>query len=345
MRLPRRRFVALLTAAAAGCGGSRGESASTPQKGSRATTTPTEPATRQSVTVGNSHATPEFVTVAVESDGKPLLVESYDVVPGERRTFGEVPAGADAYDVVVETAAGSRSTYRWRPGAELDGLSVTLADGIDFLRTVRCGSDCPLVVTGTTVDRPLIGDGTGRWYAPGRVVLANPGPATEASLAVWLYGESLVDARYRLPRETEVVVPLTFRSGTYRVAVETAAGRVAGDWRVPEEPTRVVDVATLDVGCGPATTELRLRNADDRPHTVRVAVERDGDLQFEGEYTLASGERRAVVPVDASGRYTVRFSLDGGAERTGAWWACPPYGTATVLVDATGTAALQRSGG
>lgn len=345
MRLHRRRLLALCAGGVAGCG-RRGDGTA---PAGHATTRPTPTATRssattQSLVVGNSRSAVAFVTVAVEAGDRTVLVESREVVPGERRTFGSLTLPTGTYDVVVETADGSRATYRWSVVDELDGLSVTLTDGIDIARTVRCGSDCPLRMAGTRIETPLIGDGTGRWYAPAQVVLTNPTAERDATLAVSLDEETLVDARYRLPRETRLAVPLTFRAGTYRVVVETDAGRVAGDWRVPEEPSRVVDVATLDVGCGAANTELRLENADDRTHTVEIDVERDGTRRFRATYTLEAGARQAVVPVDESGRYDVRIRLDGDDAGTRAWWACPPQGPATVVVDATGTVALRQAG-
>lgn len=346
MKLRRRPFLALLAGGVAGCGGRGG--GATPTE--RPTPQPTRSAgtessaTAQSISVGNSHATAEFVTVAVERDGdRTVFVGSRELVPGERRTFGRVPLSSGVYAVVVDTGSGDRATYRWHVDDALDGLSVTLAEGIDFVRSVRCAGGCPLQTDGTGIT-PLVGDGSGRWYAPARVVLTNPEAETTASLAVELDDETLVDARYRLPRDTQISVPLTYRTGTYRVAVETPGGRVAGEWQVPEEPSRVVDVATLDVGCGPANTELRVENDDDRRHTVDVGVERDGTRRFRATYTLDTGARQAVVPVDESGRYDVRIRLDGEVVTTQAWWACPPHGPATVVIDATGRVTLQQAG-
>ena len=341
MGFRRRPFLALLVGGVAGCGGR--SDGSTPT--ARATPQPTpSAATAQSITVGNSHATAEFVTVAVDRGETAVFVESHELVPGERRTFGSVSLSPGAYTVVVETGTGARATYRWHVDDALDGLSVTLASGIDFVRTVRCAGDCPVRTDGTGVT-PLVGDGSGRWYAPAQVVLTNPEAETTAALTVALGDETLVDTRYRLPRDTQVVVPLTYRTGTYQVAVETPVGRVAGEWLVPEEPSRIVDVSTLDVGCGPANTELRVENADDVAHTVDVAVERDGRRLFHATYTLDAGARRAVVPVDGSGRYDVQVRLDDGATTTRTWWACPPHGPATVDVDATGRASLRQAGG
>jgi hypothetical protein len=353
MTLPRRRLLAVLPTVLAGCGGLPGGDPD-PATGAGPTGTPSEapattpagdPVTPQSVSVGNARAESEFVTVAVEFAGETVAVASRELVPGERRTIPGVVDRAGTYDVVVETAAGERATDRWRVVAGLDGLAVTLADGITLRRTARCGADCSLRTAGAPPGDPLVGDGRGRWYAPAQVILDNPaGGATDAALRVSLDDRTLVDARYRLPPETRAVLPLTYRSGTYRVAVETAAGRVAGDWRVPQEPARVVDIASLDAGCGAANSRLRVENDDDRRHDLSVTVERDGAVRFAERYALAPGDRREAVPVEASGRYLVRLRVDGGPERTATWWSCPPHGPASVVVDATGTAELYQAG-
>jgi hypothetical protein len=348
MSLRRRHLLTLLSTAVAGCGGAS-------ERDTRETRTTAPPAgttqapsgqrvRRQSVSVGNARSVPTFVTVAVEYDGATVFVESLDLVPGERRTVRTPVDRAGTYDVVVETADGDRVTDRWAVVAGLDGLAVTLADGVDLLRTVRCTGDCRAFERGERVDEPLVGDGSPRWYAPAQVVLRNPGPATAASLAVTLDGETLVDARYRVARGTQVVVPLTYRSGTYRVAVARAGDRVVGAWRVPEEPSRVVDVSALTVGCGPANSQLRVENADTETHTVAVTVERDGRTVSEEGFTLDPGDSTAVVSVDESGRYTVRMRLGDGESTRGTWWSCPPHGPATVVVDATGRARLRQTG-
>ncbi|WP_152039767.1 hypothetical protein [Salinigranum salinum] len=361
MALPRRGLLALVATGLAGCGGFAGGGGGegepdgdgnqvarrTTTRRTNAPATPTgPPVSPQSISIGNTHATTEFVTVAVEFAGETVFVESRELVSGERHTLEDVLATGGTYDVVVETADGDRTTYRWDVIAELDGLAVTLADGIDVVRTVRCepGVDCAVEAGGDRLDAPLVGDGTGRWYAPAQVVLTNPGPPTEATLAVSLFGRTLLDVRYRIERETQIVVPLTYRSGTYRVVVETPDGRVDDDWHVPEEPSQVVDVSTLDVGCGPANTAMRVENRDDATHVVDVGVERNGVERFAGRYALDPGERREVVPVSDSGRYVVRLRVDGGAEETRTWWSCPPQGPVTVTVDGTGGVAFGRPG-
>jgi hypothetical protein len=298
----------------------------------------------QSISVGNPRAEPAFVTVAVEFRGSTAFVESLELVPGERRTVRTPIDRGGRYDVVVETADGDRATYRWEVVEGLDGLAVTLTDGISVLRTVRCGADCAAFESGERLDEPLVGDGSPRWYAPAQVVLRNPGPSTEAGLSVALDGEALVGARYRVAHGARVVVPLTYRSGTYRVAVETRGERVAGAWRVPEEPSRVVDLSTLTVGCGPANSQLRVENGDGETHAVTVTVERDGEVVFGERFVLNPGGGATVVPVDESGRYEVGIRLDGGSETRATWWSCPPNGPATVAVDATGRVALRQTG-
>lgn len=353
MSLRRRPFLAFLSAVVAGCGerrvgeATRGQRDETPASTQSTTNTiPEGPRVApQSVTLRNTRSDPVFVTVAVERNGESVFVESRQLVPGEQYTAGGVLATAGTYDVVVEAADGTRSGYEWDVVEGLDGLAVTLTDGFDFIRTVRCGPDCAPLRAGETLGEPLVGDGSGRWYAPAEVVLANPGAARTVSLTVALYGETLVDARYRIREETRIVVPLSYRSGRYDVSVETDRERVAGEWLVPQEPTRVVDLSMGTMGCGPANTELRVENADDQSHAVRVAVEREGTVRFEDRFELASGEQRAVVPVDASGRYDVRVRVDGGSEQVGEWWACPPTGPARVLVDGTGEATIRSPDG
>lgn len=349
MRLRRRRLLALFPILLAGCGEASERTStrtSEPTSGSArpaSTPTPTGPRVRrQSIAVGNTRPEPQFVTVAVEFEGETVFVESRELVPSERHTMRTPIDRAGTYDVVVETAGGDRTTYAWQVDDGLDGLAVTLTAGIDLIRTVRCDLGCPAVLGGDRLDEPLVGDGSPRWYAPAEVVLRNPGTAVEAVLSVSLDGESLVDARYRVARESRVVVPLTYRSGTYQVAVDVNGERVVSEWRVPEEPTRVVDLTSLAVGCGPTNSELRVENYDDDTHTVDVSVERDGDVRFTEQFRLGPDERRAVVPVRDSGRYEVRWQVDGGVEGTETWWSCPPHGTATLLVDATGTAALSQ---
>ncbi|AUV83339.1 hypothetical protein C2R22_18215 [Salinigranum rubrum] len=351
MTLYRRRLLALLATTVAGCGettesGVTAETPTpTPARSVSSSSAPSGPRVRrQSVSVGNPRAEPQFVTVAVEYRGSTAFVESLELVPGERRTVRTPIDRGGTYDVVVETANGDRATYRWEVVERLDGLAVTLTDGIGVLRTVRCGTDCRVFAGGERLDEPLVGDGSPRWYAPAQVVLRNPGPATEVSLSVALDGEALVDARYRVDHEAQVVVPLTYRSGTYRVAVEVGGERVAGAWRVPEEPSRVVDVSTLAVGCGPANSQLRVRNADGETHAVTVTVERGDTVAFEERFVLEPGGGAAVVPVDGSGRYEVGIRLDGGPETRETWWSCPPNGPAAVVVDATGGASLQQTG-
>jgi hypothetical protein len=308
----------------------------------------------QTVTVANPNPTGAYVTVVVEpadenapTDATASFVRSVDVVAGERRNVPAELPGEGPYRVLVETAAGLRASFDWAVDATLDGLVAVLGgDDVAFRRTVRCGTDCSLARVRTAADLPLVGDGSGRWYAPASVVLRNPGGGTAtSSLAVVLDGRTVLDAGYSVPAQTALEVPVAFRSGTYEVGVETEGGVHTGVWRVPEEPSRVVDLSDLSVGCGPANTELRVVNDDDREHRVDVAVH-DADRSerlYSGREILAPAETSSVVPVASSGHYAVRVEVDGDAPFWSAWWSCPPRGPATVLVDATGRASFSQS--
>lgn len=316
--------------------------------------TATRPGLEQTVTVANPHPSGAYVTVVVEPTGgadtggaRAAFVRSFGVVSGERRTVPVDLPEPGGYRVVVETASGLRDSFEWTVEESLDGLAALLADdGVAFWRTVRCGSDCALARVRTAADLPLVGDGSGRWYAPASVVLRNPASdSATPSLSVALDGRTVLDADYDVPAGAAVEVPVSFRSGTYEVTVASGGDARTGRWLVPEEPSRVVDLPALSFGCGPANTELRVVNGDEREHRVDVAVY-DADRSrrlYAGREILAPGESSSVVPVASSGQYAVRVDVDETDPFWSDWWSCPPRGPATVLVDVTGGASLTQS--
>lgn len=342
--MDRRALLASLTAALAGCpaspeGVELDGSSPTPTRTPASTPTPAGPPVGpQRVTVRNTTSRPEFVTVVVEADGRTFFVESLDLPSGTQLTFGDVVARGGTYAVLVETDGGTRTRYRWRVEEGLDGLVVTLADGISFWRTARCRPGCALATGGERPDLPLVGDGSLRWYGAAGVVLRNPRDgAVAVDLGVDLDGETILRHGYRVPPGSQVVVPVTFRSGEYRVRVGVDGRTLEREWPVPEMPQRYVTLADpVDFGCGPANTVIRADNRDGERHRLRMVVRRDGGVRFDETFELAPGGTREVEPVSESGRYEVRFETDAGASLEGTWWTCPPRGPGSVLISATG---------
>lgn len=323
-------------------GSARGATADSPT----AEATP-DPELEQTVTVGNPNATAAYVTVAAESAaGGTAFAESVELTPGERRHVAvELPAPG-TYRVVAESAAGARETFEWTADERLGGLSVTLLpDGFDVWRAATCRGDCALGRSDAETEIPLVGDGSGRWYAPASVVLENPGPETRrARVAVETDGEAVLTATYDVPNRTRVELPVTYRSGEYRVRVETAAGSVTETWSVPDRPSLVVGLGDRTTGCGPANSELSVINYDDVEHAVAVRIKSAaGETAFADRWTLAPRARTSVVPVSSSGRYGVRVRVDDRDSFDSVWWSCPPRGPAAVVVDAAGNGSLRRT--
>lgn len=326
---------------ASDAGGASPVASSTPPP----TAAPTDPENAQWLSVQNTRPESVYVTAVAESDGE-TFVGSADLFPGdEPRFFASIPAGG-RYDVVVETAAGERATYEWDADSRLDGLSTYVTNGgIAFRRHVDCRGACEFVSELETVDLPILGSGTGRWYSPAGVVLRNPtSGAKTAKLDVSLDGDGVLSGRYRVLAETELEVPLSYRSGTFRVAVDVDGRRSVGEWPVPAVPQfhAVLD-SSVRFGCGPSNTAMRLSNQDNRAHELGVVVRRDGERRFGESFTVDAGETRTIQPVTASGRYDVAVETGDGARATAAWWSCSPHGPMTVLVDATGAVSLRQT--
>ncbi|WP_411967194.1 hypothetical protein [Haloferax sp. YSSS75] len=342
-------LVATGMAGLAGCGSPEDETETetpTPEEGTQPpTTTPPAERVERELSVWNPTPDPVFTTVVVARDGRDVYFDTVDLVPGERNTSRvTVPLGAT--DVLVETDTGIRARSGWTVDGVGDGLEVVLGrEGAEFWGRVAChpSRECSVADGGEAADLPLVGDGSGRWYAPAGLVVENSGDETNARLRVSLSGVTLLDRTYRIPTQTRLSVPVTYRTGTYDVVLETDEQTVETEWPVPAEPTKYIDTQSGSVGCGPANTTLTVANQDDEPHRLTVRVESDGET-FEQSIELAAGEARDLVPVVESGPKQVFARLETGAEASGTWWSCPPRGPASVVVDATGSVALATAG-
>ncbi|KAB1198248.1 MULTISPECIES: hypothetical protein [Haloferax] len=349
----RRALLSLVAASVtglAGCGSPEGETETetpTPNDGTTVeqTTTPAEERVERQLSVWNTTPSPVFTSVGVTRGGRDVYFETIDLVPGERNTNRvDLPLGETA--VVVETDTGIRATTAWTVGGVRDGLEVVLGrESAEFWGRVSCdpNRECSIADGGEEPDLPLVGDGSGRWYAPAGVVVENPGSETTARLRVDLFGTTLLERTYRIPSETRLSVPITYRTGTYRVVLETDDVTVDTPWLVPDEPTKYVDTESGAVGCGPANTTLTLENRDDQPHRLSLRIESETDT-FEQELDLVPGETRDLVPVVESGPKQVFARLETGVEASGMWWSCPPRGPASIVIDATGSVALRSAG-
>ncbi|ELZ96963.1 hypothetical protein C440_04278 [Haloferax mucosum ATCC BAA-1512] len=366
--MDRRTLLSLVAAGVtgvAGCG-SPAVDTSTPNpttesnRTNRTETQLAEPRVERTLTLWNPTSKPVFTTAVGIRDDRDVFFENRDLLPGERaRTTVAVPLGD--ISVLVETDTGVRAQTTWVVESDLDGLEVVIGrDETEFWRAASCDSrdGCPLALGGgveteSPVELPLVGDGLSRWYAPAGVVVENPGPETTVRLSIDLRNTTLVDRKYRLPGETRLSVPVTYRTGRYRVGVETDERVVETAWFVPDEPTKYVDVTSGTTGCGPANSTLTVANRDDGAHrlSLRVVsateqtVRSDGETgPFERVFDLEPGESRELVPVGESGPYRVSASLETGARVSGTWWSCPPRGPASVVIDATGSPSLTAAG-
>lgn len=354
----RRRLLATLpfVTGLSGCGGlafDADEATPTPTTtGTARPTSESEPpddARSQFVSVKNTRSSDVYLTLVVE--GESTFVESLELFPGEEVRFPVVVGADGEREVVLETTDGERATYQWQPAAALDGLATYLTTGgVEFWRHVRCLSGCAVDEGGESADLPLIGDGSGRWYAPASVVVRNPaGGSKSVDLGVSLRGESLLAKRYRLLGESQLSVPISYRTGEYTVEVTVDGRTLTNQWPVPDVPQRHVTLGEgVEFGCGPADTTLALSNRDSEPHTLVVEIRRDDQAVFERRVRLDAKTERRLTSVARSGPYEVVVERDpeesDSSRTTATWWSCPPRGPATIVVNAAGGVSLQQGG-
>ncbi|AFK19931.1 hypothetical protein E6P09_00470 [Haloferax mediterranei ATCC 33500] len=314
----------------------------------------------RTLTIWNPTPMPVFTTVVGTRNDRDVFFENRDLLAGER-TMATVAVPLGDTEVLVETDTGVRARSTWTVETHFDGFAVVLGlETTAFWHTVSCDprGECALGASSNSdiesaVELPLVGDGLSRWYAPAGVVVENSGPKTTARLRIDFRDTVLVDRRYRLPARTQLTVPVTYRTGTYRVVVETDERTVDTTWSVPDEPTKYIDSTSGKTGCGPANTTLMVDNRDDEPHRLRLRVNSKGNVfdrvdstgeVFDRVLDLGPDETRELVPVATSGSYHVTATLETGAEVSGTWWSCPPRGPASVVVDATGSPSLTAAG-
>ncbi|KTG09122.1 hypothetical protein AUR64_15100 [Haloprofundus marisrubri] len=304
-----------------------------------------DPRSNQRIAVRNLRREATYVTLVVEraADGETMFAESRTFPTGQERRFPEIPLAEGEYRVIVETDTGERATFEWTVAEELEGLAIDVDESeTTFRRFVRCRPDCSLSLGGETSESlPLSGSGLSLWYQPAVVVLDNPtAEERRARLRVSLSDRPLFDFQYRVPAQSRLTVPTTYRRGTYSIVVDEEREngddqRTETEWRVPEEFEKQVDLGpTHRVSCGKANPVLWLTNRSDERRAVRIHVtDERGETVFDERRSVAADERRAIRPVSDAGQYELTVETESGETASTTWWACPPHSLITVLVD------------
>jgi hypothetical protein len=297
------------------------------------------------VRVANDTPDPAYVSVVVTDGEATRFIESGEVPAGEARAFGDFAVEPGTYDVVVETAAGRRTTRTWRVGdaaTETELAARVEPDGVHLVERAYCELDCPPVSQGGTTawaDRP---------QARGRIELRNEGEAARAvRMRLVAGGDRLAEYEYAVPAGTTLVVPAYGRGSNYRVEVRRGGDWRAFDWGVGDGERLYVDVTAAGARfrCGWRNRDLRVVNADDVPHRLDVAVATDGETLFAETYELdAGGETLDPSVVENAGQYEFRIRSDRGEEASYVWNVCPPRGPVWVVVDEEGVQVSVRPG-
>lgn len=295
------------------------------------------------VHVRNLASTDRFLTLVLTDDGAEVFVESLTVPAGETASFPGLLGTGGRYEVLVETADGSRESYDWEVSEPLDDLWVDLTPGIEFARAVRCLADCSLVVP--DAERVVaydVPDSVGVSEALGRVpavVLDNDATRPRrASVRVWNRTDRRLALSYDVPPDVRVVVPVLPGGPRYRVAVETPEGEAEYDWLSSVRPTLYASLDSRPTfRCGYVDRDLLVRNETPTDRTIRVQVLTGEETLFERSFTVAGeSTRRVPSAVDPNGPLRFRVATADGLRETYDWTRCAPPGPITVAVGENG---------
>jgi hypothetical protein len=343
-----------------GPGGTRATATASPEP-YRAADAPALDAPR-GVRLRNLGTGPRYVTLVVRHGGADVFVASRTVAARGTTLFPALVATAGEYEVVCETADGSRRAFGWTVGHDASDLWVGLGgpgaggDGddargsdISVRRLALCGPDCPALSTGgESIPSLRPPDDLSLDAALGRtpaVALDNGGSDVRAArLRLWDGDRLHFDFGYRLPAGVRALVPLQPSIPRYRVGVSTADGEARHEWFPGVRATLYADVAGVPrVRCGLAAHDLRVRNETGAARVVRVRVTTGagaGDAAqtlYEGSFDLAAGTAETVAgAVDAAGVLSFRVETDDGRSKTVDWGHCAPNGTLVVSIRAAG---------
>jgi hypothetical protein len=199
--------------------------------------------TNRGILVSNA-GVERYVTVVVETQtGETVFSESGEVPADAGVRFPRAVSRPGQYRVIVETAAGERTTFEWDATPPVGDVEVAIGGrGVEVTQLVQCTPTCtPLSQNGTASGYPSGGfDPRGR-RAGCEVRVRNDGDdVTDVRLRVGGATPTL-DYRYRVLPTTTLVVPIPQRSGRTAVVVEFGDGeRISFEWPMESEPTLVV---------------------------------------------------------------------------------------------------------
>jgi hypothetical protein len=302
------------------------------------------------VRIRNTTPTERFVTLVVRYDDEDAFVDSRTVRPGRSITVSDVVATAGEFEVVVETATGSRGRFDWRVEDGFSDLWVGVGDDLDFRRLALCTPDCP-GLSANGEGRPSLGlrtdvTTTEALDRAAAVVLDNATDATRtARLQLWDGPARLFAYEYRLPSRVRALVPISPSRPQYQVRVRTADGESRHDWF---PGVRKLLYATLDsvpgFRCGLVPHDLLVQNETDTARTVTVRVSTRETALFERTLELGPGTGETIsAAVDPAGVFEFAVETDDGQSKTVAWNHCAANGRLVVSVREQGILVAVQS--
>ncbi len=295
-------------------------------------------------------STERYVTLVVRHGDEDAFVDSRTVRAGQSITLSDVVATAGEFEVIVETADGSRGRFEWVVEEGFSGLWIGIGDTLESRRIALCTPDCSGISADGEV-QPSFGlrtdiDATTALDRAASVVLDNATDATRtARLQLWDGPERLFEYEYRLPSRVRALVPLRPSRPQYQVRVRTADGESRHDWF---PGVRELLYATLDgvpgFRCGLVPHDLLVQNETDSVRSVTVQISTGETALFERTFELDTDTGETVpAAIDPAGVFRFTVETDDGRSKTVAWNHCASNGRVVVSVREQGILVAVQS--
>lgn len=292
----------------------------------------------------NLGSTSRFATLVLTApdERREVHAASTEIPPGETVSFPALLETAGVYDVLVETADGTREQYDWTVVEPLDDLWVDFLPGVAFRRPVLCFADSPFVVAdadrtvGYEVPTALgVGDALGS--TPALAIDTHETAEKRATLKIWTGGQLRFASRFDFPPDVRALVPVLPATNRYDVLLRTDDGQAIYDWQPSVRNTLHASLTgEPSFRCGYAFHDVRVRNETTRAQSLTVRVLTGERTLFEQSFAVDAGEvSTAPAAVDPAGPLNFEILTDDGTERFN-WVRCAPTGPIIVAVSENG---------
>ncbi|KTG09306.1 hypothetical protein AUR64_16120 [Haloprofundus marisrubri] len=288
------------------------------------------------ITLNNIGTDARYLTLVVSDGETDVFVESRSLPEDGRFSVERLVASTGTYDVLVETADGTRQTYSWTVEPGFSGLVVDIGSTLDFRRSVVCTPTCgPFSGAGDRESSPPGPASTVDSLDNQKAIFVDNDADSRRTVSLYLTARTieLLEQTYDVPPNTRLVVIVARVQFSYEVEVRVDGTTREYDWLSPNGDVLYISLDDrVRIRCTQRRKDLVVVNDTDRDRRVTVVGITDGRRTVDRTVQVDANKQRTLSEaVAAAGTY--RFVVETGDQReTYDWDVCPPEGPVMVVV-------------